>query len=250
MVAIDRTQTGVRMERRLLKVLKGLAEYLDLTLGDLLEGIVLHAFEQKVPFDDATVATIERLQEVYGLDLTAADSHRLRDEPDEEVQVHDAMPCRRVQLTGTVEIALPPQEAFILFTPSGERAWAQGWDPKFPSPSPDETDPGTVFQTDHGGGPAIWTVVHSEPGSAIGYSMTAPGDRSGLVSVSCRPSAAGTTATVSYDMTALTPEANVELDRFASNFPHFLGHWEWSISHAPQRSHSLAAFRQSSDERG
>jgi hypothetical protein len=73
------------MERRLLKVLKGLAEYLDLSLGDLLEGIVLHAFEQRLPFDDATVATIGRLKEVYGLDLTAADSHRLCEADDKGV---------------------------------------------------------------------------------------------------------------------------------------------------------------------
>jgi len=67
------------MERRLLKVLKGLAEYLDVSLGDLLEGIVLHAFEQKLPFDDADIAIVERLKDVYGLDLTAADSHHLRE---------------------------------------------------------------------------------------------------------------------------------------------------------------------------
>lgn len=77
MVTIERVQSGVRLERRLLKVLKGLAEYLDLSLGDLLEGMVLHAFEQKLPFDDVTVVTIERLKEVYGLNLTAADSHNL-----------------------------------------------------------------------------------------------------------------------------------------------------------------------------
>jgi hypothetical protein len=65
------------MERRLLKVLKALAEYLDLSLGDLLEGIVLHAFERKVPFDEATVAVIAQFKAVYGLDLTAADSHKL-----------------------------------------------------------------------------------------------------------------------------------------------------------------------------
>lgn len=68
------------MERRLLKVLKGLAEYLDLSLGDLLEGIVLHAFEQKLPFDNSTIAAIETLKGVYGLDLTASDSHRLREQ--------------------------------------------------------------------------------------------------------------------------------------------------------------------------
>jgi hypothetical protein len=77
------------MERRLLKVLKGLAEYLDLSLGDLLEGIVLHAFEQKLPFDDATVAAVEKLKEVYGLDLTAADSHHLCEADDKGAMADD-----------------------------------------------------------------------------------------------------------------------------------------------------------------
>lgn len=83
MIQVDRVQTGVRLERRLLKVLKGLAEYLDVSLGDLLEGIALHAFERKVPFDERTAAVIDRLREVYGLDLTATDSHHLSS-PDQE----------------------------------------------------------------------------------------------------------------------------------------------------------------------
>ena len=72
-----RTQTGVRIESTLLKVLKGLAEYTDLSLGDLLEGIVLHAFEGKSPFSGDTRKVIEQLKGVYGCELTAADSHRL-----------------------------------------------------------------------------------------------------------------------------------------------------------------------------
>jgi hypothetical protein len=74
---ITRVQTGVRIEAHLLKVLKGLAEYLDLSLGDLLEGIVLHAFEGQAPFAPATLAVVEQLKAVYGLELTAADSHLL-----------------------------------------------------------------------------------------------------------------------------------------------------------------------------
>lgn len=74
---IKRTQTGVRIESSLLKVLKGLAEYTDLSLGDLLEGIVLHAFEGKTPFSNDTRSVIEQLKVVYGCKLTAADSHRL-----------------------------------------------------------------------------------------------------------------------------------------------------------------------------
>ena len=76
---ITRTQTGVRLESRLLKVLKALATELDLTLGDLLEGMVLHAFEDKPPFSAATLKKIRALKAVYGLDLTARDAHRLRE---------------------------------------------------------------------------------------------------------------------------------------------------------------------------
>lgn len=74
---IERVQTGVRLEKRLVKVLKALAEHRDLSLGDLLEGIVLHAFEGKPAFSPETRAVIGQLREVYGLALVAADSHRL-----------------------------------------------------------------------------------------------------------------------------------------------------------------------------
>ena len=77
---VKRTQTGVRMESSLLKVLKGLAEYTDLTLGDLLEGIVLHAFEGKAPFSPETRTVIEQLKTVYGCELSAPDSHHLVEE--------------------------------------------------------------------------------------------------------------------------------------------------------------------------
>jgi hypothetical protein len=77
MVEVERMQTGVRLEKRLLKVLKALAELKDLSLGDLIEGIVLHAFEGKAPFSKPTLAKVAQLKEVYGLDLTAADAHRL-----------------------------------------------------------------------------------------------------------------------------------------------------------------------------
>jgi hypothetical protein len=74
---IERSQTGVRMEKRLLKVLKALAEYHDLSLGDLLEGIVLHAFEGKAPFGSESLQKIADLKKIYGLDLNASHSHKL-----------------------------------------------------------------------------------------------------------------------------------------------------------------------------
>lgn len=78
-IEIERIQTGVRIEKRLLKVLKGLAELKDLTLGDLLEGIVLHAFEGKTAFSRETLREIDQLKKIYGLALSASDSHQFKE---------------------------------------------------------------------------------------------------------------------------------------------------------------------------
>ena len=77
--SIERVQTGIRIEKTLLKVLKGLAELKEMTLGDLLEGIVLHSLEGKQPFTRETQAQIEKLRTIYGLKLRASDSHRLKE---------------------------------------------------------------------------------------------------------------------------------------------------------------------------
>jgi hypothetical protein len=78
-IEVERVQTGVRIEKRLLKVLKALAELKDLSLGDLLEGIVLHAFEGKAPFSPATLEQLEQLRKLYGMTLRATDSHHLKE---------------------------------------------------------------------------------------------------------------------------------------------------------------------------
>ena len=78
-VEVERVQTGVRLEKRMLKVLKAVAEQKDLTLGDLLEGIVLHAFEGKTPFSQQTLKEIEQFRVLYGMTLRAADSHNLKE---------------------------------------------------------------------------------------------------------------------------------------------------------------------------
>ena len=81
---VVRVQTGVRIEEKMLKVLKGLAEYLDLSLGDLLEGIVLHAFEGKSAFGEETLAKIAALKQIYEMDFGAEASHQFfEDNPGE-----------------------------------------------------------------------------------------------------------------------------------------------------------------------
>ena len=79
-IKIERVQTGVRIEKRMLKVLKALAEYFDISLGDLLEGIILHAFEGKSPFQGETLELIETLKVVYGMDFDASASHHFVEE--------------------------------------------------------------------------------------------------------------------------------------------------------------------------
>jgi hypothetical protein len=78
-VTVERVQTGLRIEKRMLKVLKGLAEYHDMSLGDLVEGILLHAFEGKSAFGDESLARIQDLKRIYGMTLAATDAHRLQE---------------------------------------------------------------------------------------------------------------------------------------------------------------------------
>jgi hypothetical protein len=81
---VERVQVGARMEKSLVKVLRGLADYLDLSLGDLLEGITLHALEGKAPFSQETLGHIKRFKTVHGLKITAKDSHQLVEVPREK----------------------------------------------------------------------------------------------------------------------------------------------------------------------
>jgi hypothetical protein len=81
---IERVQTGVRIEKRMVKVLKALAEYYDMTPGELLEGILLHTFEGKLPFGKDSVRRIQELKKIYGLELDASASHRLKERRSEE----------------------------------------------------------------------------------------------------------------------------------------------------------------------
>ena len=80
MKRIERVQTGLRIEKRLLKVLKGLAEHLEMPVAELVEGVALHAFEGQAPFSESTLKKIAQLKIVYDLELTAADAHRLAEE--------------------------------------------------------------------------------------------------------------------------------------------------------------------------
>ena len=87
------------------------------------------------------------------------------------------------RLTGNIQVALPPSEAFRLFTPRGEQDWAPGWQPHFPAPAADDTEPGTVFETSAHGHHTIWLVTARQPGERISYARVTPGGLAGTVTV-------------------------------------------------------------------
>jgi hypothetical protein len=139
----------------------------------------------------------------------------------------------RVRVSGVVPVALPPHEAFGLFTASGERAWAHGWDPRFPVAVDDETEPGTVFEVARGGHASTWVVASCVPGASIAYARHVPGDHAGLITVECDAAPDGTTqARVTYDLTALSEEGAMDLETFAAGYDAFMAHWRDAIAAA------------------
>ena len=134
------------------------------------------------------------------------------------------------RLTGRIHVALPPGEAFRLFTPRGERDWAHGWDPSFPAPSPDDTEPGTVFETSAHGQHTIWLVADREAGKRIRYVRVTPGDQAGTVTVTVSPAGQHTEVEVTYELTALTSPAGRRLAEFADGYPAYLRSWQDAIA--------------------
>jgi Polyketide cyclase / dehydrase and lipid transport len=135
-----------------------------------------------------------------------------------------------VRLTGSIDVALPPPQAFTLFTPEGERSWALGWNPEYPGGPGDDAEPGLVFLTRHGEQVTTWMVVAAEPGREITYAQVIADERAGLIGVRCLPAATGTKVTVSYELTALTALADAGLRRFAAGYQEYLAHWERAIA--------------------
>ncbi|HKE68312.1 MAG TPA: SRPBCC family protein [Nocardioidaceae bacterium] len=133
------------------------------------------------------------------------------------------------RLTGTLDVALPPDEAFALFTPRGEEEWVDGWRPHFPADPIDDTEPGTVFQTQAHGDDTIWVVTARESGRRISYARVTPGSRAGTVTVELEPTAEGSRVTVGYELTALSEAGQAALGEFAATYSDFLRSWETAI---------------------
>ena len=133
------------------------------------------------------------------------------------------------RLTGQMRVALPPQEAYRLFTPSGEQDWAEGWQPHYPASASHDSAPGTVFQTDAHGQTTTWIVTDTAPGRSIRYARLIPDLDAGTVTVTVEPTPGGTLAAVSYELTALSAAGDDHLRDFAARYPEFLQSWQDAI---------------------
>jgi hypothetical protein len=141
-------------------------------------------------------------------------------------------PVRRARLSGSVRLPPGCEAALFLFTPRGERLWADGWDPQFPAPADDDTEPGTVFETAHGPQRTTWVVCAREPGRSVRYARVVHGRNAGTVTVTLDDAGS---ATVDYDLTALSEAAATDLAQFAAHYSQYLRHWEEAIAGATSR---------------
>ena len=137
----------------------------------------------------------------------------------------------RQRLIDRIHIALPAEEAFQLFTPSGEREWGgDGWDPTFPVPTSDDSEPGTVFETDAHGRRTTWLVTERVWGRRIAYAQVIPGERAGSVTVTLDAAEGGSEAEVVYELTPLSEAGAHHLKQFADGYSDFLQSWEDEIA--------------------
>jgi hypothetical protein len=134
------------------------------------------------------------------------------------------------RLTGRIQVSLPPDEAFRLFTPRGEQEWANGWEPRFAAPVLDDTRPGTVFETSTHGQTTIWLVLDRRWGKRISYARIIPGDQAGMVTVDIKPAGRHSEVEVTYELTALTRAAGGKLREFADSYPAYLQSWQDAIA--------------------
>ena len=143
-----------------------------------------------------------------------------------------AMTARR---SAEITVDLPRDEAMALFTPEGERRWADGWDPRYPANARRE-GPGAVFVTEHGGHSTTWIMVDQRP-DCIRYARVADGMTAGTIAVDLvGASERSTRVRVTYDLTALTPVGETWLESFEAGYDAFIESWSAEIADGLKRA--------------
>ncbi len=136
----------------------------------------------------------------------------------------------RQRLSDRIHVALPAEEAFALFTPDGEREWAHGWNPTFPARTLDDSEPGTVFETDADGHRVIWLVTDRAWGTCIAYAQVIPGERAGSITVTLIATEGGSEVEVVYELTPLSETGAHHLKQFADGYGEYLQSWQDAIA--------------------
>ena len=136
----------------------------------------------------------------------------------------------RQRLSDRIQVTLPAEEAFQLFTPRGEREWAHGWNPTFPVSTVNDSEPGTVFETDAHGHRGTWLVIDCAPGKRIAYAQVIPGERAGSITVTLEATEDGTDVEVVYDLTPLSDAGAHHLKQFANGYGDYLRSWQGAIA--------------------
>jgi hypothetical protein len=147
-----------------------------------------------------------------------------------------AFVAERAVRSHSFTLDLPSRQAFALFEPEGERAWAAGWNPRYLHPSDGRAARGMVFTTDHGNESTLWTMIRHEPrDGVVEYVRVTPGSRIGYVLVQCAPlDAAHTRVTVIYSLTGLTKEGNEAVRAMdEARFAAFIDSWRSAIVALP-----------------
>jgi len=139
-----------------------------------------------------------------------------------------------VHRSAEITVSLPLRQAMELFTPEGERRWADGWDPHYPEAAR-RAGPGTVFRTEHGGHQTTWVMVDLAP-NRIRYARVAHGLTAGTIAVDAVGSGDGVTQVrVTYDLTALTGAGEAWLESFEADYDTAIAEWSTEIATALER---------------
>lgn len=151
--------------------------------------------------------------------------------------------AERAERVASFAVDLPAREAFELFTPEGEKAWAHGWEPEYLHPANGRIARGMVFRTRIGGEETIWTVARCEPGSCVEYVRCTPGSRTAVVRVRCAPiDATRCEVTVGYAFTGLSESGNLRIREMDERrYAEFIGDWRSAIEAMLARRSGRAA---------
>lgn len=143
-------------------------------------------------------------------------------------------PAERVSHVYDQHLEAAPARVLPLLTPTGERAWASGWQPEMRW-EPAGGGTGTLFVTRHPGHPeTLWLLDAWEPEAGhVHYVHVTPGSDVTEIDILLRADGKDrTVATVRYTWTALGPPG-VALVRSKTPeaYSHFMREWERELNH-------------------